>query len=257
MSFTNKRIIVTGAASGIGAATAKLLKSKGAYIIAFDLKEATENVDEYIPIDLSDDSSIHEAVSTINGKVDALCNIAGVPPTLPLDVQLKVNFYGLRTFTEAIIPHLNDGASIINLASMAGMGWRENIDNVKTCLLMETAEEGIQFLKDNNYTPEATYKFSKELVILYTLQQAKTWADRQITIKAVSPGPIETPILQDFMDTIAKQKKILPPNSTGKPEDIAALVSYLCEPTAHWINGQNIIVDGGLSAMRMKMGFGI
>lgn len=257
MSFLNKKIIITGAASGIGAATAKLLKSKGAYIIAFDLKEATENVDEYIPIDLSNKASILEAVSKLNGKADVLCNIAGVPPTLPSEVQLKVNFYGLRTFTEAIVPHLNDGASIINLASMAGMGWRENIDNVKKCLLFPTAAEGVQFIEDNGFTPEATYRFSKELLILYTLQKAKTWAERNITIKAVSPGPIQTPILQDFMDTIAKQKKVLPPGSTGKPEDVAALVTYLCEPSANWINGQNIIIDGGLSALRMKAGFGI
>jgi NAD(P)-dependent dehydrogenase (short-subunit alcohol dehydrogenase family) len=257
MSLTNKRIIVTGAASGIGAATAKLLKSKGAYIIAFDLNKATENVDEYIPVDLSDKSSILEAVSKFKGTADVLCNIAGVPPTLPSEVQLKVNFFGLRTFTEAMVPQLNDGAAIINLASMAGMGWRDNIDLVKKCLLLSSAEEGVQFLKDNDFSPDTTYRFSKELVILYTLQQAKTWADRNITIKAVSPGPIQTPILQDFMDTIAKQKKILPPGSTGKPEDIAALVAFLCEPAASWINGQNIIIDGGLSAMRMKMGFEI
>ena len=257
MSLTDKKIIVTGAASGIGAATAKLLKSQGAYIIAFDLKEATEHVDEYYPIDLSKTESIIEAVAKYKGKADAICNIAGVPPTLPAEVQLKVNFFGLRTFTEAILPQLNAGAAIVNLASMAGMGWRQNIDLLKQCLLLQSADEGSQFLIDNDFTPEATYGFSKELVILYTLQKAKTWADKNISIKAVSPGPIDTPILKDFMATIAKKKKVLPPGSTGKAEDIASLVAYLCQPAAHWINGQNIIIDGGLSALRMKGQFGI
>ena len=256
MSVKNKRIIITGAASGIGAATAKLLKEQGAYIIAFDLKEATENVDEYIQVDLSNKDAIIEAVSKFKGKADALCNIAGVPPTLPIDVQLSVNFYGLKTFTELMVPNLNDGAAIINLASLAGMGWQQNIEMVKACLALETAEEGIQFIKDRDFTPETTYRFSKELVILYTLQNAKTWEDKGITIKAVSPGPVETPILKDFMATIAKKQTIAPPKA-GKPEDIAGLVAYLCTPPARWINGQNIVIDGGLSASRMKAGFGI
>jgi len=84
MSLRNKRIIVTGAASGIGQQTAKLLKQKRAKIIAFDLNEPKKYVDEFIQIDLSKPEAIKKAVDQFSGGADALCNVAGVPPMFHL-----------------------------------------------------------------------------------------------------------------------------------------------------------------------------
>ena len=250
-----KTIIITGTASGIGAETAKQLKAQGHTIIAFDRNEVTENIDQYIPIDLSNEERIKEAVNKFKGKAHALCNIAGVPPTVPPEVQIKVNFFGLRLFTELMIDKLHDGASIVNLASVAGGGWMKNIPLINDLFQISDFSEGLSFLEKNNLVGNITYNFSKEAVILWTLYNATSWSDRGITIKALSPGPVKTPILQDFLDTISKKQVILPEAMKGDPKKIAGVVAFLCGEEASWINGQNIVSDGGLSAMRMTKQF--
>ena len=122
MSLDNKKIVVTGAASGIGAETAKTLKEQGATVIGIDLNETPGNVDQYIKTDFSDPASIEAAVEAVPCEIDALCNIAGLPPTKDRVDVLKVNFLGLRHFTELMIGKLNDNASIVNVASLAGLG---------------------------------------------------------------------------------------------------------------------------------------
>ena len=81
MSLESKKIVVTGAASGIGAETVKTLKAQGATVIGVDRNEPKENVDQYIKADLADPDSIAAAVETVPSGIDALCNIAGLPPT--------------------------------------------------------------------------------------------------------------------------------------------------------------------------------
>ena len=101
--FEGKTIVVTGAASGIGAETARIVKEQGATVIGLDLNEPAANVDRYIRVDMSDPASIDEAVAAIPAGVDAICNIAGLPPTKNRALVLKVNFLGLRDFTEKMI----------------------------------------------------------------------------------------------------------------------------------------------------------
>jgi NAD(P)-dependent dehydrogenase (short-subunit alcohol dehydrogenase family) len=112
MSLDNKKIVVTGVASGIGAETAKVLKAQGAMVIGVDRNEPKENVDLYIKADLGNPDSIAAAVEAVPNGIDALCNIAGLPPTKDRVDVLKVNFLGLRHLTELMIGKLNDNASI-------------------------------------------------------------------------------------------------------------------------------------------------
>ncbi|MGB9437940.1 MAG: SDR family NAD(P)-dependent oxidoreductase, partial [Desulfobacterales bacterium] len=134
MSLENKKIVVTGVASGIGAETAKVLKAKGATIVGVDRNEPKENVDQFIKADLGDPDLIASAVEAVPGGIDALCNIAGLPPTKDRVAVLKVNFLGLRHFTELMIGKLNDNASIVNVASLAGLGWPQAGEQIKAFL---------------------------------------------------------------------------------------------------------------------------
>lgn len=245
------KVILTGCSSGIGAETAKQLKAQGATVIGLDLKEPKANVDEYIPIDLNNFSAIEKAVNQLKAKGDVLCNIAGVPPTLPPTVQITVNFLGLRHFTELMVSKLNDNAQIINLASMAGMKWMQRLDKINQLFALRNPDDAEQFLNDHQIFEADTYLFSKEAVIAWTIKVAHQWKDRGITVKSVSPGPIKTPILKDFEATIAKKQVSLPEAFKGEPRDIAAMVCFLCGEGGRWINGTNIVMDGGLMALRM------
>ncbi len=250
MSLANKKILVTGAASGIGAETAKTIKSLGATVIGLDRNETMENVDQYIATDLSDPDSIAAAVEAVPIGIDALCNIAGLPPTKDRVVVLKVNFLGLRHFTELIIEKLNDNASIVNVASLAGLGWPEAGDQIKAFLALRDFNAVEAFCDEYGVGNEGgrSYFFSKEALIVWTMMNRWTWRDRGIRMNCVSPGPVETPILPDFLETLGERAKedakIM--DRPGRPEDIAPVIAFMCSEGSAWIRGANIPVDGGM-----------
>jgi NAD(P)-dependent dehydrogenase (short-subunit alcohol dehydrogenase family) len=133
MYLTNKTMLLQGA-SGIGAESAKELKKQGATVIGVDLNQPQKNIDHYVKADLSDPASIDAAVKKIPDGIDAICNIAGLPPTRNRAMVIKVNFLGLRHFTELMIDKLNNNSSIVNMASLAGFEWYKAEDQIKALL---------------------------------------------------------------------------------------------------------------------------
>ena len=254
MNLNEKRIVVTGAASGIGQQSAKILKERGATVIGFDRNEPLDYVDEYIQVDLMDPTSIEKAVAKFSGGADALCNIAGLPPTAPVLSVVTVNFVALRRFTELMIDKLNDGASIVNMASLAGLGWPEAVGDIKRFIESADFDNVESLCSEFNVDQDRCYFFSKEALIIWNMQNWNSWRGRGIRVNAVSPGPVDTPILQDFLDTLGERAeedmKIM--GRAGTPEDIAKVVAFLCSDDSAWVNGANITADGGMNAHVMS-----
>ena len=245
-----KKIIVTGAASGIGAETAKVVKSQGATVIALDINEPASNIDEYYNADFSDPASIEAAVARIPSGIDGVCNIAGVPPTQDRVLVIKVNFLGLRHFTEQMIGKLNNGASIVNAASLAGLGWPQAGEQIKNLIALRDFAAVEALCEQNNVTREdgRSYFFTKETLIVWTMMNRWTWRDRGIRMNCVSPGPVETPILPDFLETLGEraEEDMRIMDRPGRPSDIAPVIAFLCSDASAWIRGANIPVDGGM-----------
>lgn len=124
---TNKTFIVTGAASGIGAETTSYLQAQGAKVIGVDCNKAP-NADSFFQVDMSDPASIETLVARLPDGINGLANIAGVPPTAPAPVVMKVNLVGLRYLSNALIPKMADAASIVNIASLVGFSWQKSLD---------------------------------------------------------------------------------------------------------------------------------
>ena len=250
MSLKNKIIVVTGAASGIGAETAKQFKDVGATVIGLDRNKPDTNVDHFISVDLSDPASIANAVKEMPEKIDGLCNVAGLPPTAHCTLVMKVNFLGLQALTEAVVPKLNEGGSIVNVASLAGSGWPEATDQVKSFLAQANFDNVSEVCAELDIEGPRSYFFSKELLIVWTMQNRWTWRDRGIRMNSVSPGPVDTPILPDFIETLGERAeedmKIM--DRAGLPTDIAPVVVFLTSDASAWIRGVNIPCDGGMSA---------
>jgi NAD(P)-dependent dehydrogenase (short-subunit alcohol dehydrogenase family) len=246
-----KKIIVTGCASGIGMETSKLIKKLGGYVIGVDVNKTDEYIDELYIADLSDKRTIEALIKALPEGADGIANIAGLPPTAPPELVLKVNFVGLRYFTENMVPKLADGASIVNLASLAGFCWSEAVDQVKA-----SYDLGFDNVLDFVRTHEVgsaggrSYFFSKEALIAWTMLNRWTWRDRGIRMNAVSPGPVDTPILEDFLETLGERAeedmKVM--GRAGTPDDIAPVVAFLLSDMTTWIRGTNIPVDGGMSS---------
>jgi len=249
MDLSGKTIIVTGVASGIGKETAAELHHHGATVIGVDRNPASD-LDAFFEADLADPDSIDRLIDELPTGADGLCNIAGVAPTQPAELVLKVNTLGLQRLTLGMVPKLADGASIVNLASMAGNGWRDHLDQIE-----EFQSVGFDAVAEFVATHEIegtarSYFLSKEVVVVWTMQNRWTWRDRNIRMNAVSPGPIETPILPDFIEMLGDraQESLRSLERMGQPEDVAPVVAFLLSDEAAWFRGANLTPDGGMGA---------
>ena len=257
MALNGKTIVVTGSASGIGAETASVLRKQGARVIGLDITQKTDNVDEFIQLNLLDEGSIDEAAANLPERVDGLCNVAGLPPSAGRARVIKVNFLGLRRFSEQAADRLVNGGVIVNMASGAGFGWISDIERVRKGLALghdASLEDLETYCEEQEISDVFSYLYSKELVVAWTKTAANAWRERGIRVNSVSPGPVETPILQEFMDAFGERAKtdLEMIGRAGTTEDIAPVVAFLCSDAASWITGANIPADGGLEAERWQ-----
>ena len=245
----NKTIVVTGAASGIGAATARLLAQQGANVIGVDRNQPAEQVGEFLQADLSDPASIDHLISRLPTGIHGLANIAGLPPTRAAAEVLKVNLVGLKYLTQHLVPQLAEGAAIVNLASLAGIGWPQAVPAILASESLNF-EDVDAFCAQHSIEGARSYFFSKEALIAWTLQNRWTWRERGIRMNCISPGPVETPILGDFIQTLGAraEEDMRVMDRPGRPGDIAPVASFLLSDASGWIRGANIPADGGMHA---------
>ncbi len=245
----DKRIVVTGCSSGIGKETARLVKQLGGEVLGVDVNKTDDHVDELYIADMSDRRTIKALVMALPTRIDGIANIAGLPPTAPADKVVLVNLVGLKFFTESMIPKLNDNASIVNLASLAGIGWQQAIPAIQASEHLEF-EDVASFNRQHQISNEGgrSYFFTKEALVVWTMQNRWTWRDRGIRMNAVSPGPVDTPILKDFVQTLGaraeEDMKVM--DRPGRPEDIAPAVAFCLSDMSGWLRGVNLPVDGGM-----------
>ena len=246
-----KRIVVTGSSSGIGWETARILTDQGAEVLGVDLNKNFDHVEEFYRADLSDQRTIEALVEALPERIDGLVNNAGLPPTQPAEKLLAVNLVGLKYLTTRMIPKLADGASIVNVASLAGFGWQQSIEAIRASESLGFG--GIaEFVQRWGVSSEGgrSYFFSKEALVVWTMQNRWTWRDRNIRMNSVSPGPVDTPILGDFLQTLGaraeEDRKVM--DRPGTPQDIAPVIAFLLSDMTHWIRGTNIPADGGMSS---------
>ena len=246
-----KRIVVTGSSSGIGWETARNLSEQGAEVLGVDLNKNFDHVEEFYRADLSDGATIDALLEVLPDGIDGLVNNAGLPPTKPANLLLKVNLIGLKRLTLGLIPKMNDKASIVNVASLAGFGWQNSIEAIKAAETLDFHNVDA-FVDRWNVSSEGgrSYFFSKEALVVWTMQNRWTWRDRGIRMNAVSPGPVETPIYDDFLKTLGaraeEDRRVM--DRPGKPEDIAPVIMFLLSDMTTWLRGSNIPADGGMAS---------
>jgi NAD(P)-dependent dehydrogenase (short-subunit alcohol dehydrogenase family) len=253
LGFQGRTVAITGAATGMGAAAARLLVELGAEVHALDVAEVKGPVKQAIKVDLAEERSIDAAAKKLPRELDALFHCAGVPGPPRFDAlqTMLVNFVGLRHLTEALLPRIADGGSITSITSVAGMGWRKNLENVKA--LMEVTD----FAKARAWCAERPqvangYLFSKQCIIYYTKQLAVRLLPRKIRANCISPAPTETPMLpafyaqvnQKFMDEHFQA----PVGRNATPEEMAGPLVFLGSAMAGFVSGQNLFVDFGYEA---------
>jgi NAD(P)-dependent dehydrogenase (short-subunit alcohol dehydrogenase family) len=253
MVFQDKRIVVTGVASGVGQATAKALQEAGAHVIGMDVKPAIEYCDQFVLCDLSNQASIDSAVDEIKQPIDGLANIAGVPGNLPAELVFKVNFLGMRHLTNQLLPKLTDRAAVVNIASTAATSWRKRKDLSESLLTISDWNSCLREFEKLAMSGPATYDFTKELVVLYTMLASSKERHRGVRVNSLSPGAVHTPLLQIFYDTMGDELlKSLKAQAGGRDayaDEIADAILLMLDPKGYWINGTDLIVDGGAEVL--------
>jgi 2-hydroxycyclohexanecarboxyl-CoA dehydrogenase len=245
MGFEHKIAVVTGAASGIGKATAEALAEAGATVICGDIDRdkgeaaaaairSTGHHAQFLPVDLTDEASISvfaEAVQARFGAVDILVNGAGWGQTRPFwettpdfwEKLIALNFVGPMRLAKALLPKMMERGSgkIVNIASDAG----------RVGSLGETVYSG-----------------AKGGLIAFTKSLARETARYNINVNCVCPGPTETPLLFAVPEKVLEAfRKAIPFRRFGKPSEIADAVVFFASDRASYITGQVLSVSGGLT----------
>ena len=249
LQYEGKRVIVTGAASGMGAATAQILVDLGAEVHAIDIKKPeVTGLASFSQCDLRDPAQIDDAVAKIGKIVNGLFNCAGLPNTFPeLDVML-VNFCGLRAVTEAVVPLMIEGSAIASIASSAGIGWMQNLGVLFELLATPDFAGAKAWCEAHPKELKNAYGLSKEAINAYTAFRSFNLAKDGIRINCVNPGPTDTPMMPEFEKAVGKKYMDDFPVPLGRhavAEEQAWPMVFLNSPRSSFVTGLQFDCDGG------------
>lgn len=250
-------IVLTGVSSGIGARTAQILSARGVPLIGIDRNTAENFNGTFVQADLSSQDGIDAAAAAVAVAapkgIAGLANIAGVPGTAPWRTVLSVNVFGVRGLVQALAPLLCEGSSVVNLASSVAVQWRSVKDRCAVFALAEDQAAALDAVAGAGDVTGESYLFSKQCVRFLTEHLSAELLPRRIRVNSVSPGPVSTPILEEFKKDHGREKvegagALL--GRFGEPDDIAPVIDFLLRAESGWVNGSDIRVDGGLAAYR-------
>ncbi|MFJ2932966.1 SDR family NAD(P)-dependent oxidoreductase [Streptomyces sp. NPDC087219] len=240
------RAVVTGGASGIGRAVARLLDAQGAAVAVLDLDPAAApGTITALRADVADDTSVREAVAAAAatlGGIDILVNNAGIGAAGTVEDNpddqwhgvLDVNLLGVVRTTRAALPHLrrSEHAAVVNICSIA-------------------ATAGLP--------QRALYSASKGAVLSLTLAMAADHVREGIRVNCVNPGTVDTPWVARLLDAApdpeAERAALSARQPTGRlvgADEVAAAVVYLASPAAASVTGTALAVDGGMAGLRLR-----
>ena len=244
--YDGKRVVVVGGATGMGASTARMATDLGAEVVVIDVAEVAYDCAQSIQADLREQSEVDAAIEAIDGPVHAVFACAGVADGTP-GIML-INFTSQRHLIERMVTDnkLVSGGSVVLVSSVAGLGWRNNIEQVKEFLANGDWATAAAWTETHPETDD--YGFSKEAINCYVAQQGFPLLTKGIRINAILPGPTDTALARanaDLWLTFGTDYREATNSPTLQPDQMASTMIFLCSTAASGINGVTLLVDQG------------
>ena len=255
--YAGKICVVTGAASGMGKATAEMLVDLGAKVYALDWTTVNiEGIEKYICTDLSQKDSIDKAFEAIPQQIDSFFGIAGVSGAkCDFITTTKIDLISNKYICEEILVNrMSKGGSIAFMTSTGGIGW-EKEGNKKVYLPILEAkgwQASVEILEKSilRHLPGTLgYPFSKLAMNYYVAQLQKEFASTGIRVNAVLPGSTDTGLKDEFTKMVGGETELLKhcgyAHRLAKSEEMAKPIVFLNSVMASYISGELMIVDYG------------
>jgi NAD(P)-dependent dehydrogenase (short-subunit alcohol dehydrogenase family) len=254
LGYEGKRAVVTGAASGMGAATAALLVDLGASVTAVDVKPTELAGAESVIVDLRDRGAIDDAVAAISGPVDAIFSVAGLPGAPFSDVDtVTVNFIGARQLIEGLLPKLSPGAAAVCVASNAGLGWQQELDKLLPFVTLSDFDDMVAWCQDSPKAIFPGYLFSKKALNAWVAWRGTALIKDGIRLNCTNPGPTDTAMMPTFEEQAGKEiidAFVGPSGRRSTAEEQAWPLLFINSPRSSYVAAECLHVDGGfLGAM--------
>lgn len=246
--------LVTGSASGIGAATVQALKAAGHQIIGVDLRNADINGD--LSTAAGRAKIIEEVLARCGGRLDGMVLCAGLGAQVqPASLTVSVNYFGAVELMDALLPALRLGekpaAVVISSVASAHLPWDKNPIGAALEAGDEAKAQAI-VMGAGPAGGNLAYAGSKNALTVAVRKRAVVWGQAGVRLNTVAPGATETPLLQAGLEDeryAESIRKFIPPmGRRADPAEIAAVVAFLMGPAASYVHGAQFVVDGGIDA---------
>lgn len=252
--YEGKRALVIGCYSGMGESTAKIVQRLGGEVHGVDFKEPSFELASFTSCDLRIQAEIDSMLSSVAGPFDAVFYSAGLPPTHPALDVMRVNFAATRKVLEGLQSKVSRGGAISIISSTGGLGFLQHMEPIMELIGTDGYDGAVEWCEQHLDLVADGYVFSKEVIIVYTMKRALEVVDAGVRVNCISPGPTQTPMMPDFESMSGAellQKFEGPMNRKATPDEMGWPLAFLNSPAAGFVNGFNLIVDGGFLAGTM------